>query len=299
MTTEPNDADIAKRAELNKRYAAAHKASLAKVSSHLAMCKSAHAKGMACMAKGAKMMVEADHAKKAADMSSVAGAMSAAHDHFNTAADHMDDMEAHLGKAMSAFGHNTAVNEGITTGGEITLPALSDLTEGEVPWYDAAEPYGAAATVKGAVTKLVASGALLTKAQVEKMVTEATEKAAKDAKAASTVDSLTEQVKTLQKSIEVLSRQPAGQPRVKIFDVVKSPMPGMPGSEGADNATKTAAILEGVDMNIQNENDFTKAGGLMIANMIKNGPKFGGQLFGKPPMWDPSFHGRGGTGSRN
>ena len=315
MTTS-ND-DVAKRAnDLVKRIGAAHKASLHKVAQHLNMAKSAHAKGMSSLKKAAGCMVAAHKLGKAADSETLAGHMSDAHDHFNTSAEHMDDMEAHLGKAMSAWGHNTAVSSDIEIGGSASTPSLDEMTEGHVPQYDSAEPYDYAVdpskfarvlksllggdetkldVVKGMFADVKKNSGVVTKADADKMVA--------DAVAAATTklqnEALVKQVESLSKTVEQLQRLPAGAPKVKIFDFEKSALPGMGGGEGDKSKAQLGALVDGVDFDISNEGDFQKAGGRMIANMIKNGPKFGGELFGKAPMYDPGFHGRGGTGARN
>ncbi len=304
--------------ELVKRYGAAHKASIHKVAHHLNLAKAAHAKGMTRLAKAADCMVKLHKAggtidikKDGADM---AGHMAAAHDHFDTAAGHMDDASAHVGAAMSAWGHDVHVNEGEDPGGAITLPSLSELTEGGGPWYDSSEPYGekiAAAVMKALGLKAPAendaakalaaivgkvAGAdtvadtkkMFTQEQVDAAVKQASESAAAKA-----------ENESLRKQVETLSRMPAGAPKVKIFDFDKSALPGIEGGKGDDNAQRLAKLIDGVNFDMQDEGDFTKAGSTMIANMIKNGPKFGQNAFGKAPMWDPSFHGRGGTGARN
>ncbi len=308
--------------ELVKRYGAAHKASIAKVAHHLNLAKSAHAKGMSRLAKAADCMVKLYKVGGAIDIKKdggdMAGHMAAAHDHFSDSAAHMDDAAAHVGAAMSAWGHDVHVNAGEDPGGAITLPSLSELTEGGGPWYDSSEEYGekVAKTVSEMimkslglkvpdktddVTKALAALAgkggdggsagkeqTFTKAQVDEMVKQAAEAAATKA-----------ENEALKKQVEVLQRMPAGAPKVKIFDFDKSALPGIDGGKGEDNAQRLGKLVEGVDFNIQDEGDFTKAGATMIANMIKNGPKFGQSTFGKAPMWDPSFHGRGGTGARN
>ncbi len=313
MTTKDEVKKLA--GELVKRYGAAHKAALGKVAHHLGLAKSAHAKGMSRLAKAADCMVKFHKAgtvdfKK--DGGDAASHVAAAHDHFDTAAGHMDDADAHLGKAMSAWGHETNVNAGEDPGGAITLPSLSELTEGDVPWYDSSEEYGekvAAAIMKslgikapdgGDATKALAAivgktaatdagkDQTFTKAQVDEMIKQASESAAAKA-----------ENESLRKQVETLSRMPAGAPKVKIFDFDKSALPGIEGGKGDDNSQRLAKLIDGVNFDMQDEGDFTKAGSTMIANMIKNGPKFGQNAFGKAPMWDPSFHGRGGTGARN
>jgi hypothetical protein len=306
--TDTHEQELAKRAqEVVKRYAAAHKAALAKVAHHLGLAKAAHAKGMTSLKKAVGCMVEAKKLGKAADMEGIASNIAAAHDHFNTAASSMDDMEAHLGKAMSGFGAGTAVDADTEVGGGISIPGLSDLTEGEVPWYDSAAPYGEKLAkfkefVKAAfgvelpdpVKKPVAqrSTDFVSRADAEAMAKVAAEQA-----------TLRAENDALKRQVETLSRLPTGAPRVKIFDTAaKSPLPGMLGDTGEGDETnevRLAKMLNGVDLDIKNEGDFTKASSLMIANMIKNGPKFGKTTFGKAPMWDPGFHGRGGTGARN
>jgi hypothetical protein len=248
----------------------------------------------------------------------LAGHIAAAHDHFNTAGDHMDDAAAHVGSAMSAWGHGTAVSEGDDPGGAITLPSLSELTEGGGPWYDSAEEYGekiAGAIAKhlgiktgddmapgGAIRALEALGknagagtgggdkkATFTQEQVDAMVKSAAEAAATKA-----------ENEALKKQVDILQRMPNGAPKVKIFDFDKSALPGGGADQGGeDDAQRLGKLVEGVDFNIRDEGDFTKAGSTMIANMIKNGPKFGKNSFGKAPMWDANFRGRGGTGARN
>ena len=277
-----------------KRYATAHKASLAKVSSHLAMAKSNQVKGMDCLSKAAKCMVDAKKLSKAADGDEMAGHVMKAHGFFGKAADNMMDMEAHLGKAMGAWGHDTNVSEDTEVGGEITIPSLADLTEGNVPQYESDKEYGKALkSLQESITK----GELVSKEQVEKMVKDAAEKATADAKSTA----LLEKVEALTKQVEALQRMPAGAPKVKVFDFNKSALPALDGgAESVDeNKVRIAALMDGVDFNMENDNDFQKAAGGMIANMLKNGPKFGKTLFGKPPMYDANFHGRGGTGARN
>jgi hypothetical protein len=220
----------------------------------------------------------------------MAGHMSAAHDAFNTAGDHMDDMEAHLGKAMSAWGTDTAVSDRTDPGGAIIIPGLTELTEGEVPWYDSAAPYGEK------LAKAVTDGLIVTKQAADKMVADAVTAAT----AKATSDGLQKQIELLQKQVDTLQKMPGPSKNIRVFDFNKSPLPGINLGEDENNrGTKLAKILDGVDMNIEDEGGFTKAAGTMIANMIKNGPKFGKTEFGKPPMYDPSFHGRGGTGARN
>jgi hypothetical protein len=274
MTTQNNDVE--------KRYSAAHKAAIGKVAHHLGLAKAAHAKGMAFLGKAAGCMVkmhkggltDEDFKKAQGDL---AGHISSAHDSFSAAGDHMDDMDAHLGKAMTSFGSGTQVTSG-QHGGTSEVPSLSEMTEGSVPQYDADSEYGK-------LMKRIADGQLLTKEQVDAMIASATKNA-----------SLEAQVASLSKQVETLSRMPAGDPKVKIFDFDRT---AAGGGNAGENTAKVAALLNGIDLNMRDEGDFTKAAGGVIANMIKNGPKFGGNMFGKPPMWDPSFHGRGGTGARN
>lgn len=287
---------------LVKRYSASHKSSVAKVAQHLNLAKLAHAKGMGHLAKAAACMTEAKKLGKAADAGALAGHIASAHEAFGASADHMDDMDAYLDRAMKAWApHQTAVSEDDEVGGEITLPSLSDMTEGEVPEYTSDDEYGAVMAMAGGGKKLkhaLASGAVVPKEQVDKLVAAAAEKAAAEAKTVS----LTSTVESLQKQVEALLRQPAaGSPKVKIFDVTKSGGPSIDlgGGDEAEQTAKLGKLLEGVDTNIQDEHSFTTAAGRMIGNMIKNGPKFGQRMFGKPPMFDPTFHGRGGTGSRN
>jgi hypothetical protein len=295
-TLTPEQKEVLNKAvqSIAKRYATAHKASLAKVSSHLAMAKSNQTKGMDCLGKAAKCMVEAKKLNKAADGDELAGHVAKAHGYFGKAADNMMDMEAHLGKAMGAWGHDTNVSEDTETGGEITLPTLAELTEGDVPQYVADEPYGKLLkTLQESITK----GELISKEAAEKMAKDAAEKAEKDAKTAA----LLEKVESLSKQVDQLSRLPSGSPKVRVFDFDKSALPALDGGTGNvdENKLRMAALLEGVNLDMENDNDFQKAAGGMIANMLKNGPKFGKTLFGKAPMYDASFHGRGGTGARN
>ena len=255
--------------ELLKRYATAHKASLHKVGHHLNLAKASHVKGMHRLSKAAGCMLEAKKMFKAADGDTLAQHLAAAHDHFNTVADHMDDMEAHLAKAMSAWGHSTNVEEP-DVGGEVHVPSLSDLTEGDVPQYDLAAPYR---------TKSV-----VTMAQAQEMAKHAAELATAKVKA-----------EQLEKQVEMLSKMPAGAPRVRTFDFPKTPLPGMTAEAGGeDNATRLGKLVEGVAFDEMPNDGGARAGATMIANMIKNGPKFGKNTFGKAPMWDQDFRGRGG-----
>ena len=293
---------------LVKRYGMAHKMAIGKVAQHLDLAKAAHAKGMASLKKAAGCMVDAQKLGKAADASALAGHIASAHDHFNSVADHMDDMEAHLGKAMSAWGSGPNVDADTDVGGSINIPGLTELTEGDVPWYDSAEPYGEkvakalAAIINGStegkpgktadagdadVAKALAAGNVVTKEQAEAMVKAAAESAA-----------LKATNEALQKQVETLSRQPAGAPRVRAFDFGKD---GAGDGKGADGTVRLAKLIDGVDLNIQpgDTHAFTTAAGKMIANMISNSPKFGKSDFGKAPMWDPEFRGRAATGARN
>lgn len=303
--------DIAKRAQdLVKRYATAHKAALSKVAHHLNLAKAAHAKGMASLAKCAGMMsgtaksADAGAAFKK-DAGGMAGHLSDAADHFNTASDHMDDMEAHLGKAMSAWGHDTAVSASTETGGEITLPSLADLTEGGAPWYNSAEPYGEKAAKFAKLAKTIlgvdigdvlearkpaaaadtGTAKMLTVEQAQEMTKLAVDAAVSKA----AVESLTKQV-------EILSRQPAERKGVQLFDFAKTPLPGLDGAGGADGKGKLAKLLDGVDVAKLNDPDqFNDAGAKMIANMI--GDRLaGGADFGKSPIFDGTFHGAAGRG---
>lgn len=287
----PQTEDAA-REELSKRYSAAHKGALTRAAHHMNLAKAAHHKGMGFLAKAAHHMVESKKMSKAADGDTLAGHVAAAHDHFNTAGGHMDDALSHLGGAMSAWGHSTSVDTGTKVGGEINVPTLDQLTEGGAPWYDSAVPYGE--KVAKAVQEALAKGGYVAKDAADKMVKDAEEKAAAAAKSAT----LEKQVELLSKQVETLQRMPAGAPRVKLFDLDKSALPGLGGDE-PDDKLRAGALIEGVNFNMNDEGDFTKAASTMIANMVKNGPKFGKNLFGKAPMWDPTFHGRGGTGARN
>lgn len=310
MTTEAEVKKIA--GEIAKRYGAAHKASLAKVAHHMGLAKAAHAKGMASLAKAAGCLVDAHKGAGTIDLKKdggIAGHIASAHDHFDAAGGHMDDAMAHVGSAMSSWSSSPAVSSSTDPGGAITLPSLSELTEGSVMWPgdDNDESYGekilkqiAALLGKSAETDVTKALAALvgknantgnnnsantaqtfTKEQVDAMVKAATVEA---------------ENASLKKQVETLSRLPAGAPRVKVFDFDKSALPGS-GGEGTDNAARLGKLIDGVDFDIKDEGDFTKAGSTMIANMIKNGPKFGKTDFGKPPMWDPNFRGRGGTGA--
>lgn len=255
--------------DLQKRYSAAHKMALHKAMHHLGLAKAAHAKGMHRLIKCANAMVEAKKMFKAADGDTLAQHLAAAHGHFSAVSDHLDDMEAHLGKAMSAWGHSTSAEEP-SVGGERYAPSLSDLTEGDVPEYDLAAPYGAKVTM----------------AQAREM-----------AKNAATLAQAKVQVEMLTKQVELLSKMPAGAPRVRTFDFPKSPLPMVNGSgEGDDdNAARLGKLIEGVAFDEMPNDGGARAGATMIANMIKNGPKFGKTTFGKPPMWDQNFRGRGGA----
>lgn len=321
MTTEDQIRKAA--SELVKRYGAAHKASIAKVAHHLDLAKAAHGKGMARLAKAADCMVKAHKAAGTIDLKKdsggeLAGHIAAAHDHFDTAGDHMDDAAAHVGSAMSAWGHSTNVNEGEDPGGAITLPSLSDLTEGGGPWYDSAEEYGekvAAAVAKSLGIKVAGDagqngGSDVAKALAALVAKSAGADAGKDqtftkeqldaaVKQAADTAAMRAECEALRKQVDVFQRMPAGAPKVKIFDFDKSALPGGADAGGEDNAQRLGKLVEGVDFNIRDEGDFTKAGATMIANMIKNGPKFGKNSFGKAPMWDANFRGRGGTGARN
>lgn len=284
--------------ELAKRYSAAHKASLTKVSGHLRLAKGSHASGMERLAKAAAHMVEAKKLGKAADGDHLAGHIAAAHDHFGKAADHVDDASAHLGSAMGAWGHGNNVDPNTKVGGEINIPSMGEMTEGSVPQYESDAPYGKIAEmVQMAVTKVLTEGGYVPKDKVDQLIKDAGEKAAATAETAG----LKNQIESLTKHVELLSRQPSGAPRVKIFDFEKSALPGMGGSGDAkdENRVRLGALMDGVDLNMENEGEFTKAAGRMIGNMIGNGPKFGKNLFGKAPMYDAAFHGRGGTGARN
>ena len=253
--------------ELLKRYATAHKASLHKVAHHLNLAKASHVKGMHRLSKAAGCMLEAKKLYKAADGDTLAQHLAAAHGHFSAVSDHLDDMEAHLGKAMSAWGHSTSAEEP-SVGGERYAPSLSDLTEGDVPEYDLAAPYGAKVTMAQA-REMAKSAAETARAKVE--------------------------IELLQKQVDLLSKMPAGAPKVKLFDFEKSPLPGMTAEAGADdNATRLGKLIEGVAFDEMPNDGGARAGATMIANMIKNGPKFGKNTFGKAPMWDQDFRGRGG-----
>lgn len=293
----PSEADrIAKKAmkkaaKIVKRYAAKHKTAVTRAAHHLTMAKAAHSKGLECLRKAAAHLVESHKLGKAADNSSLASNISSAADHFNTSGAEMDDIEGLLGSAMSAWGHSTNVDPNTEVGGEVNIPSLDQMTEGEVPWYDSAQPYGeklakfAKKLEKKLTKKLakqVATPVGMTQEQVDQVVKAAVDKAVADNRA-----------EMLQKQVDVLMRQPAGAPKVRIFDTTQLNK-GVSG-EG----DKLAKLMDGINPNPTDEAEFTKSAGGMIANMIKNGPKFGNATFGKPPMYDPEFKGRGGTGARN
>lgn len=273
--------------DLIKRAADAGKAALGRVQGHLGLAKAAHDQGMDCISKAAAHMVGAAKVNKSADPDTLAGHIAAAHKCFGKAAGHLEDMDAHLGKAMTSWDNGEL-------GGRTNSPGVSTLTEGSVPQYEGDREYGKSAQPAPPAPPKAPEG-YLSPDQVQEMIN----KAVTTVKSETQLEVAQTQIKALQSQVEMLSKMPAGAPRVKIFDINKTPLPGFEGDGSEDGSARVAKMVEGVDFNMQNESDFTKAGSTMIANMIKNGPKFGKSTFGRAPMWDQAFHGRGGTGARN
>lgn len=301
------DTAVGEAADLAKRYGAAHKMAVHKAMHHLSIAKMAHAKGMSSLKKAAGCMVAAHKANKAAVSEDAAGHVAAAHDHFNNVGNAIDDVEAHLGKAMSAWGHSTNVDPNTDVGGSVNIPALSELTEGDVPWYDSAEPYsyGTGDAVEGKFARAVAgvlkglgvevkapaakSGRpdMVTRAQAEEMVKAAAADAAKNA-----------EIESLKKQVEFYSRQPAGPPKVRTFDFTPPAVPGAGDlSDPNSDNVKVAKIFKGIDVNTINDKDHLASNsGKMIANMIGDRLANGGS-FGKSPIFDPTFRGAAGRGN--
>ncbi len=301
MTTQNND--------LSKRIAAAHKAAVTKALHHLAKAAQHHvaavghlkkcagvtvgvdkvAAGLPDLAKSAKVL-EAAHAtalaKGAVDL---AEHIAKAHQHLVAAQDHHDVAVTHLQKVADSWGIGKPTNTSDVAGLINDMPRDA-MTEGDVAYYDVDQPYdadvkgeglgadGVGGTGKGA--RPMAAG-LYTKEMVDAMVKSASEAAS----ARATADGL-------QKQIDMMSRLPAGAPRIKTFAIDKFPMAGDATPEQRTGALEK--LMDGVSVtNPSDPDEMAAAASRMIGNMMKSTWN-GDFAFGRNPILDPSFRGKGG-----
>jgi HK97 family phage prohead protease len=256
--------------ELAKRVAAMHKQSITKAAHHMAEATKCYGAGMSSLGKAAKCMTAAKAAAKAADAeagnSEAAGHLAKAAEHFGAMSDHQDIAAHHINKVASSWGTGTGLPTSM--GGGIEEPGQPALTEGEVPEYDAVEPYPG-------------KGAGLTAEAIGKLVAESIEKAL----AANSQSKLEKGIEDL---TAALSRMPAGAPRARLFAVDKSAFAGVAG-EG-DGQDAMAKLMNGVTVDQQDPDSVNAAAGKMIGNMIAAGMS-GDRRFGRDVFSDPTFRG--------
>jgi HK97 family phage prohead protease len=264
MSLSSSTSDLAKRAS---KAARGH---MAKAAHHLHKAAEAHMAGMKCMGKAAKMCAAAEEdtekaAKDGFSHAAVMGHLEKAHGHFAEAADHMDLANHHMEKSADV----TAPGPGANTEGLSSI-SQSHMTEGEVPWYEADEPYRAGARVQ------VGNG-MMTAAQVDAMV--------KAAIAETKAGLLEKQVGDL---TTLLNRTPATPRKAAVMQAFDK---GAIIEEGANGKqpSRAALLLDGVELTEQMDPaSRRKAAAHMIQNMIDNRGTFAKSLF------DPEFRGAAG-----
>ena len=258
-------ARMSARADVNKRGMSG-KAHMAKAAHHLGKmmecAKAAHGhfgKAAGCMMDHVKAMKSADAAtlKKAADgdhVTTAMGHMAAGNAKMEEMQDHGELAQHYMGKAAGAEG-----GEGSNVGGGATDLGQSTLTEGNVPGYDAQNPYPGKAASAG-----------YTKEIVDALVAAA-------AKAANAEGQL-----------EIMKRMPAtsGPKAARFAEIGKA---FAPGTGAGDQPNALEALFKDVELNPRDPEQAKNAATTMLANMYRN-PR----IFAKSPA-DPSFRGLGGV----
>lgn len=269
--------DLVKRAA-----AAAGKAMLGKVAHHLMKAGKAHADMQKCMTKLAGM--HGAHVRKTAaatalgkeaegdgfDHGTAMKLISTMHGHAEEAADHMEMAHAALGKAAGggdsaadtdAAGDANGTVIGSWGGASVTGKTNMEMTEGEVPWYDAVEPYpgkAAKAAVPGAGFVSVREAHLMAENAALKAVATAT------------------------------AKTPGGVFKGR---TIIAPAGSDPTGQGdASGGSDLSLLMNGIEHVDQNDPTSVKnAAGKMIGNMLANSGRFGKSVF------DPDFRGQAGV----
>lgn len=258
-----------KTGDLEKR-GKAHAQHLAKAMHHMQKAGKAHAMGMKCLSKCGSLMGKSISAGDVLKSEDIAKHLVQAHEHFTEAADHMEMSHASMAKVS---GGSAEAGDHVTDGGEMTggvkpfisSKTQSEMTEGEVPWYDADKPYPGKAAAAGSYTK----------EQVEALL--------KGARAEGENEVLKAE---LEKTRNLLKTIPAGGARPRIYGGIEK------GSivSGDGDKTKDELLLEGVDLRgIEDDPDAAiKAARRIIGNMVVNKSVFGRSTN------DPGFAGGAG-----
>jgi hypothetical protein len=258
--------------DLAKRGASADaiKASAGRACGHLAKAGKSNASVMECMKGLGRMFGE--HAQKCAefakaadkdkkvppefDAKKAASLVKAAFDHAGESGDHMEMANV----AMARLANGT-----VTGDHGVSSVSPQTMSEGEVPWYDAAKPYANKAATAAAEEEVEtpAGGGAKTFSQAE-------------------VDALVKSGR-LEAENEVLkaalSKTPAGGFKAR---TVIAPV----GGEGDD----MSILMKGVEgFNADDPDARRDTAGKMIGNMIANSGRFGKSVF------DPGFRGQAGV----
>lgn len=267
---QANDTDLQKRR-------AQSKAMFGKAAHHLMMAGKSNASMMGCVAKlgalhgaMARKIAEAQKLGKAAEGEFDHGAamklIKEAHGHATEAGDHMEMAHTTLGKALGA-GMANGTNIGGWGGSTVAGKTQEEMTEGEVPWYDADEPYPGKAAKTATATPGAVPDGFVSKEMAELM--------AKNA--------------ALEATNTLLNKTPGG-----VFKG-RTVIMGDAGKAAAEHAPEGAAgdlsvMMTGIDHVDQNDPESVKnATGRMIGNMLANSQRFGKSVF------DPGFRGAAGV----
>lgn len=265
MTKAAETLTAEQKVEFAKRAASMHKQAVMKAKGHLDKALVHQAHGMAALAKCAGLM---SMAKKGADglkPDELSASLTKAQQHFDAMSDLQEVAAYNLNKAASSWGTGNGLPS--TPSGSISEVSQGEMTEGEVPEYEAGEVYdgkGAGMSIE-ALTAIVAT-------------------AVKAATGDKTEDKQLAEIK------ELLSKMPGGQPRARLFSVDKSFFAGDAGTAD-DKKSPMSKMMDGVVPFDQNDPDQRQAAAArVIGNMIKT--TFNGDdTFGKSPFHDPNFRG--------
>jgi hypothetical protein len=275
--------DLAKRASKKLRQAL-----LGKAAHHLMAAGKHHAAMQKCMGKLAGMhgafvrkaaagTLDLTKAEDGFNHGEAMKLISQAHQHAEEAGDHMEMAHEALGKAAGGSEDTDADHDapgepngtviGDWGGSRVEGVTAEQRTEGEVPWYEADEPYpGTQASEKG-----VKGGNGMISIREAQLLAE---NAALKAVAASN------------------SRVPGGafKGRTIVMPAGSDPT----GQGGGDGGNDIAVLMKGIEGVDQNDPESVRlATGKMIGNMLANSRRFG------KSVWDPDFKGQAGVRRSN